>query len=254
MAPEDSDGLGNYEVPSRTVDAGETHFERIRRILVYAGTRSASSSNGDVERLGTVLTAAGRRSARLTSSSATGGGTANDGAETQAITLHNLQEERMVVERLRAALPPPVRLSDIDFPETGGSALPGAEREVDYNEPLVQFAITTETVDDDSGASGGTTQGAVEGAPTLEVLGLAAGNEGAASHTELNLPALCPNSDRCHQVANLAGGLEHCCERCFRTNAVEHSGDCRWWRNTSMEPWPSLENTLNDITPAQMDF
>ena len=71
--------------------------------------------------------------------------------------------------------------------------------------------------------------------------------------TELIPPALCPNSDRCHQVANLAGGLEHCCERCFRTNAVEHSGDCRWWR-TSMEPWPSLETTLNDITPAPMDF
>ena len=251
MAPEDSDGLDNYEVPSRTVAAGETQSQRIRRILVYAGTRSASTSDGSMERLGTVLTAAGRRSGRLTSSTATGGGIANDDAETQAIVLHNLQVERTVVERLRAALPPPARLGD-DFPETGGEALPGAEVEVDYIEPLARFDTTTETVNDDSGAVGGTTQGTVEGAPTLEVLGSTAGHDGAP-RTELNLPALCPNSDRCHQVANLAGGLEHCCERCFRTNAVEHSGDCRWWR-TAAEPWPSLETTLNDITPAPMDF
>ena len=197
MAPEDSDGLDNYEVPSRTAAAGETQFERIRRILVYAGTRSASSSDGGVERLGTVLTAAGRRSARLTSSSATGGGTVNDDAETQAIILRNLQEERTVVERLRAALPPPARLSDIDFPETGGSALPGAEREVDYNEPLVRFATTTETVNDDSGAIGGTTQGTVEGAPTLEVLGLAAGHDGAAPRTMPGLLTMCANHERC---------------------------------------------------------
>ena len=138
MAPEDSDGLDNYDVPSRTVAPGETQSQRIRRILAYAGTRSASTSGGGMERLGTVLTAAGRRSARLTSSSATGGGAANDDAETQAIILRNLQEERMVVERLRAELPPPVRLSDIDFPETGGSALPGAERE------LVHFQLEPE--------------------------------------------------------------------------------------------------------------
>ena len=156
MAPEDSDGLDNYEVPSRTVASGETQSQRIRRILVYAGTRSASSSDGGVERLGTVLTAAGRRSARLTSSSATGGGIVNDDAETQAIVLRNLQEERTVVERLRAALPPPAGLGDIDFPETGGSALPGAEREVDYTEPLVRFETATETANDDSGAIGGT--------------------------------------------------------------------------------------------------
>ena len=175
---------------------------------------------------------------------------AGEDAEPQAIVLHNLQVERTVVERLRAALPPPT-LGD-DFPETGGEALPGAEYEVDYVEPA-QFDATTETINDDSGAVDDT-QGTVEGAPTLEVLGSTAGHDGAASHTELNLPTLCPNSDRCYQVSNLAGGLEHCCERCFRTNAVEHSGDCRWWRNTSMEPWPSLENTLNDITPAPMDF
>ena len=36
-----------------------------------------------------------------------GGGIVNDDAETQAIVLRNLQEERTVVERLRAALPPP---------------------------------------------------------------------------------------------------------------------------------------------------
>ena len=174
---------------------------------------------------------------------------AGEDAETQAIVLHNLQVERTVVERLRAALPPPT-LGD-DSPETGGEALPGAEYEVDYVEPLAQFDATTVTINDDSGVVGDT-QGTVEGAPT-EVLGSTAAHDGAP-RTELIPPALCPNSDRCHQVANLASGLEHCCERCFRTNAVEHSGDCRWWRNTSMEPWPSLENTLNNITPAQMDF
>ena len=172
----------------------------------------------------------------------------DEDAETQAIVLRNLQVERTVVEQLRAALPPPTL---DDFPETGGEALPGAEYEVDYVEPLVPFDATTATVDDDSGVVG-VTQGTVEGAPTLEVLGSTAAHDGAP-RTELIPPALCPNSDRCHQVANLAGGLEHCCKRCYRTNAVEHSGDCRWWR-TAMEPWPSLETTLNDITPAPMDF
>ena len=252
MVPEESDGLGNYEVPSRTVAAGETQFERMRRILVYAGTRSAPSSNGGMGRLGSVQTDEGRRSARLTSSSATGGDTVNDDDETQSIILRNLRDERMVVERLRAALPPPARLSDNDFPETGGSTLPGDEREVDYNEPLARFASTTETVNDGGGAIGGTTQGTVEGALTLEAtVGLADGHGGAAPLTVPNLPALCPNSDRCHQAANLADGLEHCCERCFRTNATEHSEDCRWWHTTSSG---TVESTLNDLTLAPMNF
>ena len=253
----------------------------------------------------------------------------NDDDETQPIILRNLRDERMVVERLRAALPPPARLSDIDFLETGGSALPGDEREVDDNEPLVRFASTTETVDDGGGAIGGTTQGTVEGALTLTAaaeatggatgipgmprmcinhercghvqaitmcvnpayccdecaytngreyaehcyadqiteshapgtvegaltleatVGLADGHGGAAPLTVPNLPALCPNSNRCHQAANLADGLEHCCERCFRTNATEHSEDCRWWHTTSSG---TVESTLNDLTPAPMYF
>ena len=79
----------------------------------------------------------------------------------------------------------------MDFPETGGSALPGAEREVDYNEPL-QSANTTETVDDDSGASGGTTQGTVEGSLNLEAtVGLADG------HMATQLHSLCPTCPLC---------------------------------------------------------
>jgi len=245
----------------------------------------------------------------------------NDDDETQSIILRNLRDERMVVDRLRAALPPPARLSDIDSPETGGSTLPGDEREVDYNEPPVRFASTTETVNDGGDAIGGTTQGTVEGALTLaaaaEATGGATGTPdmpriciyhercghaqaitmcvdpayccdecaytngqehaehcyadqiteaqtpgsaeaeqvlndghgGAAPLTVPNLPALCPNSDRCHQAANLADGLEHCCERCFRTNVAEHSGDCRWWHTTSSG---TVESTLNDIALAPM--
>ena len=85
MAPEHSDGLEDYDVPSRTAVPGERESQRMRRILVYAGTRSASTSEGSMERLGTVMTAAGRRSGRLTSATATGGGIASEDAETQAI-------------------------------------------------------------------------------------------------------------------------------------------------------------------------
>ena len=86
-----------------------------------------------MERLGTVQTAEGRRTGRLSSLAATGGGTAAEGAETQATVLHSLRVERMVAEQLRAALPPPTL--DDDFSESSGEALPGAEYEVDYVEP-----------------------------------------------------------------------------------------------------------------------
>ena len=168
MCPEHSDGLGDAELPPRTVAAGETRFERMRRILLYAGTCSAPSANGGTGgTLGSVQTEEGRRSARLTSSSATGGDPVDDDDETQSIIARNLREERRVVDRLRAALPPPARLGDTDFPETGGSTLMGDGWEACYNEPLAQFASTTVTVNDGDGAIGGTTQGTVEGPPTL---------------------------------------------------------------------------------------
>ena len=99
-----------------------------------------------MELLGTAQTAEGRRSGRLSSLAATGGGTAAEGAETQATVLHSLRVERMVAEQLRAALPPPTL--DDDFSESGGEALPGAEYEVDYVEPPAQFDATTATTDD----------------------------------------------------------------------------------------------------------
>ena len=155
-----------------------------------------------------------------------------------------------MIERLRAELPPPTL--DDDFPETGGEALPGAEYEVDYVEPPAQFDATMVTTNDGSGAVGDT-QGTVEAAPALGALGPTAAYDGAP-RAELITPALCRNSDRCHQVVNLAGGLEHCCGRCFWTNAVEHSGGCRWWHSTcSGTIESSLEATLNEITPAPMD-
>ena len=144
--PEHSDGLEGYDVPSRTAAAGETDAQRLRRIIVYAGTDSASTPDGSMERLGTVQTSEGRRSGRLSSLAATGGGTAAESAETQATVLHSLRVERTVVEQLRAALPPPT--PDDDFSESGGDALPGAEHEVDYVEPPAQLDATTATIDD----------------------------------------------------------------------------------------------------------
>ena len=125
--PEHSDGLDDYDVPSRTAAAGESTAETIRRIIVYGDTNSAPTPDGSMERLGTVMTSAGRRSGRLTSLAATGGGTAAEDPETQAILLRSLQAERTVVARLRAELPPP----DDDWSESGGDVLPGAQFEVD---------------------------------------------------------------------------------------------------------------------------
>ena len=99
--------------------AGDTNFQRLRRIMTYAGTHSASTPDGSMERLGTVLTTEGRRSGRLASLAATGGGMADEDAETQAIVLHNLQVARTVVKQLRAALPPPT-LDDFPAPTHRG--------------------------------------------------------------------------------------------------------------------------------------
>ena len=101
-----------------------------------------------------------------------------------------------------------------------------------YNEPLVRLANTTEVGNDnDSTVDGGTTQGTVEGPLTLEAtVGLTDGHGGAAPLTVPGRPALCPNIDRCHQAArSQTDDIQYCCERCFQTNATEHSEDCRWW-------------------------
>ena len=127
MAPEHSDGLDDYDVPSRTAAAGEEFAVTMRRIIAYGGTNSASTPDGSMQRLGTVTTLAGRRSARLTSLAATGGGIAAEDPETQAILLHSLQVEQEVKARLRAELPP----RDDDWSESGGDVLPGAQFEVD---------------------------------------------------------------------------------------------------------------------------
>ena len=127
MMPEESDRLDDAELPPRTVAAGETQFERLRRILIYSGTRSAPPASDDTGgTLGLVQTEEGRRSARLASSAATGDDdTVDDDGETQSRIAFNIREERRVLDRLQAALPPPVRLGDTDFPETGGSTLMG---------------------------------------------------------------------------------------------------------------------------------
>ena len=82
--------------------------------------------------------------APLSSSAATGGGTAAESDETRAAILHSLEVERTVVEQLRAARPP---TPDDDWSESGGDALPGAAHEVDLVEPA-QLDATTTTVDD----------------------------------------------------------------------------------------------------------
>ena len=127
MAPEHSDGLDDFDVPSRTAAAGESTAVTIRRIIAYGGTSSASAPDGSMHRLGLTTTPAGRRSARLTSLAATGGGVAAEDPETQAILLHSLQVEQEVKARLRAELPP----RDDDWSESGGDVLPGAQFEVD---------------------------------------------------------------------------------------------------------------------------
>ena len=220
MAPEHSDGLDDFDVPSRTAAAGESSAETLRRIIVYGDTNSAPTPDGSMERLGTVMTSAGRRSSRLTSLAATGGGTAAEDPETQAIVLRSLQAERTVVEQLRAALPPP----DDDWSESGGDALPGAAHEVDYVEPPAQFGDTTAVINDDSGVVG-VTQGAVEGAPTLEAL---RSTDDGAPRTMPGLLTMCANHERCGrtQAVTMCVNPAYCCDECAYTNGQEHAEHC----------------------------
>ena len=92
-------------------------------------------------------TAEGRRSARLASLAATGDGNDtvdDDGATQSRIAFNIIREERRVLDRLQAALPPPVALDSLDFPETGGLTLMGDGWEAYYNELPVRLTSTTE--------------------------------------------------------------------------------------------------------------
>ena len=117
-----------------------------------------------------------------------------------AVDLKNSPETAEALEKIKQCPEAPqisVEVENTRVKPLRAGALPGAEREVDYNEPLVRFVTTTETVNDDSGAISGTTQGTVEGAPTLEVLGLAAGHDGEAPRTMPGPLAMCANHERC---------------------------------------------------------
>ena len=262
MVPEESDGLDDAELPSRTVAAGKTQFERLRRILIYAGTRSAPSASDETGgTLGSMQTAEGRRSARLTSLAATDGadGTADDNGETRARIAFNIREERRVLDRLQAALPPPVRLGDTDFPETGGSTLMGGGWEVYCNGPPARSASTTEAGDDtDSTAAGGTVQGTVGGPPTLT----------AAAEA---MPRMCVNHGRCGhmQALPMCVYAGYCCGECAHTDGREHTEHCHAGQITEMHgsgsaeteeaaiPNPRIaeaELVLNDTTPAEIRF
>ena len=142
--PENSDGLENFDVPTRAAAAGEGEAVALRRVLVYAGPGSALTADGSMRRLGMVPTPAGRRSARLSSSAATGGGIAAESDETRAAILLELETERAVVARLRAARPP---TPEETWSESGGDELPGAAHEVDVPEPD-QLDVTTATAGD----------------------------------------------------------------------------------------------------------
>ena len=144
VVPENSDGLESFDVPTRAAAAGEGEAVALRRVIVYAGPGSALTADGSMRRLGMVTTPAGRRSARLSSSAATGGGTAAESDETRAAILHSLEAERTVVAQLRAARPP---TPDETWSESGGDELPGAAHEVDVAEPD-QLDATTATADD----------------------------------------------------------------------------------------------------------
>ena len=255
MAPEHTDGLDDHDVPSRTAVPGESEFETTRRILVYAGTRSAFTSEGSMERLGTVSTVAGRRSARLTSSAATGGGITSEDAETQAIVSHSLQVEQTVIEQLRAELPLPTL--DDDFPETGGEALPGAEYEVDYVEPSAQSDTTT----------GVTVQDTVEGPPFFDFHRPASGAnrplgtdyESAETAGLVNNPRSCINHEHCGRAHSHSVTMNldaYCCDECALTNGRTHADDCS---AVQVIGWhvpgsAAMESRLNDNTLTAMRF
>ena len=251
MSPEHSDGLGDADLPPRTVTAGGTQFERLRRILLYSGTRLAPLASDDTGgTLGLVQTEEGRRSARLASSSATGDGTVGDDDETQARIVHNLREERKVVGRLRAELPPPVGLGDIDFSETGGSTLEGDGWGAYFNGPLVRSASTTATVNDGDGAIGGTTQGTVEGPPALTAVA-----EAMRGATGTDGPRMCVDHVRCGHTQALPMCVYPgccCCGECAHTNGREHIEHCYAAQVTEAHVPGSAEaeQVLNDTTPA----
>ena len=79
---EHSGGLGDGELPARTVVAVETRLQRLKRIALYSTNLLAAPSASDVtsETMGTTMTKAdGRRSARLARKTETGGGEAAPG-------------------------------------------------------------------------------------------------------------------------------------------------------------------------------
>ena len=170
MSPEHSNGLNDGELPARTVAAGETRFERLRRIVPYSTGHAAPSASDETGgTMGSLMTAEGQCSARLTSVTRTGddNGTVDGDGTTQSRIAFNIREERRVLDRLRTAPPPPVTRGSLDFPETGGSTLMGAGWEAYYNEPAVRLANTTEVGnDDDNTVGGGTTQDAGHGRGT----------------------------------------------------------------------------------------
>ena len=170
MSPEHSGGLDDGELPARTVAAGETRFEQLRRIVLHSTGHTAPSASDEAGgAVGSLMAAEGRRSARLTSVTRTGddNDTVDGDGTSQSRIAFNIREERRVLNRLRTALPPPVTLGSLDFPETGGSTLMGAGWEAYYNEPAVRLANTTEVGnDDDNTVGGGTTQDAGHGRGT----------------------------------------------------------------------------------------
>ena len=214
MSPEHSDGLDDGEPPARTVAAGETRFERLRRIILHsAGYAAPSASDGAVGTMGSLMTAEGRRSARSTSATRTGDdidAVEDDGAAQSRIEF-NIREERRVLDRLRAALAPLATLDSLDFPETCGSTLMGGGWEAYYNEPPVRLASTTEAGNDnDSTAVGGTMQGTVDGPLTL-----AAATESAGEVTTIPNPRMCINQERCGRTHSYSSTMDitaYCCD------------------------------------------
>ena len=192
----------------------------------------------------------------------------DDDDETQSRIAHNIREERRVLGRLRAALLPPVRLGDIDFPETGGSTLMGDGWEEYCNGPPVRSASTTEAGNDnDSTAVGGTMQDTVEGPPDFdsnrpaaEVARLSAVTaEAAGIVAEIPNPRMCINHEHCGRAHSYSVTMDltaYCCDECARTNGYIHTEDCcaaqviGWHVPGSAE----AEQVLNDTTPAEMRF
>ena len=176
--------------------------------------------------MGSLTTAEGRRAARLTRVTGTGddNGTVEDDDTTQSRIAFNIREERRVLDRLRAAQPPPVTLDSLDFPETGGSTLMGDGGHAYYNEPLVRLASTTEAGnDDDSAIDGGTTQGTVEGSHTLTTTAETMGGVTGIPRR----PMMCINHERCRRASRTQRDPVFCCDECEESNGYEHEDHCR---------------------------